>query len=180
MKLTPEKSATLIEVLKAQSGEGRIADKDAYKAKLADVEDLLDSEKGGVTKEVYNDNKDNVELVEAAKAHVAARKDRDAKAAAKTAEKAEPKKKGEPRTPEQEEASAKKIVAYLNAVSGKGERLSKEDARAFEIATRNYRDKEKGGLTEKAYERFKGFPGVTEASKAHRAFVKKEKSSPSM
>lgn len=179
-KLTPEKAVTLIEVLNAQSGKARMADKEVYKAKLAEVADLVDKDKGGITADVYSANKDNAELVEAAKAHKVANKAR-AQAVKDKADKPTP-EKGAQRTPEQEENSAKAIVAFMNAKAGVAKIEKTQEYMKVEVASRNYVDREKGGLKAAAYDRFKGFPGVKEASKAHREYFKKElkKDAPAM
>jgi hypothetical protein len=179
MKLTPEKAATLTEVLKAMANpkEHGIKDKDAYKAKKAEVIDCINTDEkgvptGGIKAEVWKDNQDNKELVAAAKDHLAAAKERAKNPKPATAEKpagAEDKQ----RTPEEEKESAECIVAYMNAVSGKSPRI--EDAAQYKHVRAkaiNYIDPEKGGLKSKHWDRFKGFPGVEEACKAHRAYIK--------
>lgn len=200
MKLEPAKAAVLVEILNAQSGVKPLEDKEAYKAKLAEVADLLNTKDGkavgGIKKEVYDANKDNAELVAAAKAHLDKAKERAAKAASKeTAAPKEPKL----RSPEEEEASAKAIVAYMNAVTGKARITKEEDGkqvddpegfRTVANKSRKYIDHKKGGLLNEApegkktpYERFKDFPGVVEACKAHRVHVKnkaKEAAGPEM
>jgi hypothetical protein len=197
MKLEAAKLATLVEVLNAQSGVKPIEDKEAYKAKLAEVSDLLASKDGkftgGVTKEVYADNKDSAELVEASRAHLNKGKERAAKAAEKAAAPKKEAKAKAPKapkaskeaTPEQEAARGKAIVDFVNAVTGV-KKLSKEEYNAAYNRAKKYLDFEKGGILNTApegkktpWERFKGFEGVEEAGKAHRAYVKaKAKTAP--
>jgi len=206
MKLTPEKASALVAILDAQSGVKKIDDKDAYKAQLAEVADLLNSKTegektlftGGVVAEVYKDNKDNAELVRASKAHLAKAKDRADKAAEKAQAKSAPApKKGTPRTPEQEAKSATAIVDYCNAVAGV-KRITKvvdgkevndpAGFRAASIAVQKYIDHKNGGLLNTApegkkspWERFSSFPGVKEACKAHKKALKdKAKAAPEM
>lgn len=193
MKLNAKDAKDLIAVLNAQSGVAKIADKDEYKAKLDRVGKFLNTKDGkavgGVTKEVYDANKDNKELVDAAKAHQTKAKERAAKTkdapaakapAAKKAAKAAPAKESKEaapkqRTPEQEAETAKAYVAYAKAVTTKAktgkDSLSKEEFAKVEIATRKHRAPE-GGLKPDAYKRFGGFPGVKEAAKEMKALKK--------
>ena len=202
MKLSDKQAKTLVEILNAQSGAARMEDKEAYKAKLAEVAQFLNVDKankpsGGIKNEVYNDNKDNKELVDAAKAHIAKAKARADKAVApKKPAKAKAEKapaKPKMRTPEEEKETAAAIVAYMMAVTGQKriEKDGKNDPEGFRHVankSRKYVDHKKGGLLNTApegkktpWERFKGFPGVTEACKAHQAHVKaKAKDEPAM
>lgn len=199
MKLTDAQAKTLVEVLNAQSGVARMEDKEAYKAKLAEVGQFLNvgednKPSGGIKKEVFAENKDNKELVAAAKAHVDKAKTRAEKAVAK-AEKAPAKPKM--RTPEEEKETAVAIVAYMQAVTGQ-KRVTKtvdgkevDDPEGFRHVankSRKYIDHKKGGLLNTApegktspWERFKGFPGVKEAAKAHQGHIKaKSQEAPAM
>jgi hypothetical protein len=197
MKMTDAQAKTLVEVLNAQSGVARIADKEAYTAKLAEVKDFLnvDAEgkpSGGIKKEAYEGA--SKEVKEAAKAHSDKAKARAEKAAEKAAKgPAKPKL----RTPEEEQETAVALVSYMQAVSGQ-KRVTKEvdgkeidDPEGFRHVankSRKYIDHKKGGLLNTApegktspWDRFKGFPGVKEAAKAHQAHLKaKGKDAPAM
>jgi hypothetical protein len=74
MKLTAEQSVAVKAVLAAQIGKARM-EKEAYKAALLIASPALAQKEGkytgGLTKEAYNENKDDVELVELAKEHKA-------------------------------------------------------------------------------------------------------------
>lgn len=199
MKLTDTQAKTLVEVLNAQNGVARM-EAEPYKAKLAEVGQFMNvgedkKPSGGITKEVYAANKENKELVEAAKLHVEKAKARADKAVAKAT--AEPKSKQ--RTPEQEIETAQAILAYFNAVTGK-ERISKEvdgksvnDPEGFRHVankSRKYVDHKAGGLLNTAAEgktaplaRFTGKDSVVPAelrealvtaAKGHRKHVKEQ------
>lgn len=189
MKLTDNQAKTLVEVLNAQSGVARIENKEEYQTKLVEVGPFLNVDAknkptGGIKKEVYADNKDNKELIEADKAHAEKGKARAEKAAGK-AEKAPAKSKL--RTPEEEKETATCIVAYMQAVTGQKlitktvEGKEEKDPEGFHHVankSRKYIDHKNGGLLNTApkgkttpQDRFKGFPGVKEACKAHQAHI---------
>jgi hypothetical protein len=197
MKLSKNQITTLIEVLNGQSGVKPIEDKEAYSEKLAEVADFLNTKNGkaigGITAEVYKDNKEVKELVQAAKAHLEKAKERQSKTKEPKAKEAkatkEPKAKSakapKAASPDEEKARAKAIVSFINAVTG----VKKLDAAAYSNAynrSKKYLDFKKGGLLDTApegkkspWERFKDFPGVKDAAKAHRNYVKnKAKNTP--
>jgi len=184
MKLTDKQAKTLIAVLNAQSGVTPIDDKEKYNSMKAEVASFLQVKDGkatgGITSEVYKDNKDNADLVEAAKTHLEKAKERAEKAQAKASPSKEKNSSKEPKAPtaEEEAARAMAIVAFINAVTGVKKLEQTEYSKAYNKA-KKYLDFEKGGLVNEAaegkktsYERFKDFPGVLEAAKAHRAYVK--------
>jgi len=182
MKLSAKQTATLIEVLNAQSGVSKIEDKDVYKAKLAEVADLLETKdgkiSGGITAEVYKDNKDNADLAAAAKAHLAKAKERAEKAASKDQPEAKAPKAPKLATPEEEKERAEAIVAFINAVTNVKKLDPKDYSHAYN-RSKKYLDFEGGGLLNSApegktspWDRFKDFPGVKDACKAHRTYVK--------
>jgi effector-binding domain-containing protein len=187
MKLTNKQAKTLIAVLNAQSKVTPIDDKEKYNSMKAEVASFLQVKDGkavgGITAEVYKDNKDNAELVEAAKVHLETAKARAEKAKAKAAPKKEKTASKETKTSkvptEKEEAGrAKAIVAFINAVTNVKKLPQEEYSKAYNKA-KKYLDFKKGGLVNEAaegkktpYERFKAFPGVLEAAKAHKAYVK--------
>jgi hypothetical protein len=184
MKLTNKQAKTLIAVLNAQSKVTPIDDKEKYNAMKAEVANFLQVKDGkatgGITAEVYKDNKDNAELVEAAKIHLETAKARAEKAQAKKTAPKEKKSTKEANAPtaQEEAARAVAIVAFINAVTNVKKLPQEEYSKAYNKA-KKYLDFEKGGLVNEAaegkktpYERFKDFPGVLEAAKAHRAYVK--------
>lgn len=202
MKLSKKQISTLIEVLNGQSGVKPIEDKESYSAKLSEVAEFLNTKNGkaigGITAEVYKDNKDVKELVQAAKAHLDKAKSREEKAqnkpkttkttkttkATKTAKEVKAPKSSSA-SPDEEKARAKAIVAFINAVTG----VKKLDAAEYSNAynrSKKYLDFKKGGLLDTApegkkspWDRFKDFPGVKEAAKSHRTYVKnKSKNDP--
>lgn len=192
MKLSKNQINTLIEVLNGQSGVKPIEDKEAYAEKLAEVSEFLNTKNGkatgGITADVYKDNKEVKELVQAAKAHLDKAKAREEKAKAKEGGEKAPKTQKAAKTkeakapklasPEEEKARAEAIVSFINAVTG----VKKLEAAQYSNAynrSKKYLDFKKGGLLDKApegktspWDRFKDFPGVKEAAKAHRAYVK--------
>jgi hypothetical protein len=202
MKLSKKQITTLVEVLNGQSGVKPIEDKEVYNEKLAEVAEFLNTKGGkaigGITAEVYKDNKEVKELVQAAKAHLDRAKERETKAANKSKTpkvtkitlKADSKVEKTPKgaksaSPEEEGARAKAIVGFINAVTG----VKKLDAAEYSNAynrSKKYLDFKKGGLLDTApegkkspWDRFKDFPGVKDAAKAHRTYVKnKVKASP--
>jgi hypothetical protein len=188
MKLTSKQSNTLIAVLNAQSGVTPIDDKEKYNEMKAEVASFLQVKDGratgGITAEVYKDNKDNAELVGAAKTHLEKAKERAEKAQSKPASKDKTTSK-DPKGPtaEEEAARAVAIVAFINAVTNVKKLPQEEYSKAYNKA-KKYLDFEKGGLVNEAaegkktpYERFKDFPGVLEAAKAHKAYVKEKSKS---
>lgn len=192
MKLSKTQIITLVEVLNGQSGVKPIEDKQAYGEKLAEVAEFLNTKNGkasgGITAEVYKDNKEVKELVQAAKAHLEKAKQRETKTQDKpktktkvSTEKKVPKVAG----PEEEKARAKAIVAFINAVTG----VKKLDAAEYSNAynrSKKYLDFKNGGLLSTApegkkspWDRFKDHSGVKDAAKAHRTYVKnKTKNTP--
>lgn len=189
MKLSKDQISTLIDVLNGQSGVKPIEDKETYAEKLAEVSEFLNTKNGkatgGITAEVYKDNKEVKELVQAAKAHLDKAKTREQKAKSKEvvdkapkASKAKDTKSPKLATPEEEQARAEAIVGFINAVTG----VKKLDAAQYSNAynrSKKYLDFKKGGLLDtapegktSAWDRFKDFQGVKEAAKAHRTYVK--------
>lgn len=183
MKLTSKQSNTLIAVLNAQSEVAPIDDKEKYNEMKAEVASFLQVKDGratgGITAEVYKDNRDNAELVEAAKTHLEKAKQRAEKAQTKSATKeTNASKDAKGPTAEEEVARAVAIVAFINAVTNVKKLPQDEYSKAYNKA-KKYLDFEKGGLVNEPaegkktpYERFKDFPGVLEAAKAHRVYVK--------
>jgi hypothetical protein len=195
MKLSKNQITTLVDVLNAQSGVKPIEDKESYNEKLSQVAEFLNTKGGktigGITAEIYKDNKEVKELVVAAKAHLDKAKEREEKAKTKPtkevkASKQKTEKSPKVASPQEEKARAKAIVGFINAVTG----VKKLDAAEYSNAynrSKKYLDFKKGGLLATApegkkspWERFKDFPGVKDAAKAHREYVKnKSKDAPS-
>jgi hypothetical protein len=187
MKLSKNQISTLIEVLNGQSGVKPIEDKEAYNTKFALIAEFLNTKNGkavgGITAEVYKDNKDIKELVQAAKTHLEKAQQRDKKNQTKAqgkpkakAEKAEkaPKKA----SADEEKARAKAIVSFINAITGVKKLDPAEYSNSYN-RSKKYLDFKKGGLLSTApegktspWDRFKDFPGVKDAAKAHRNYVK--------
>lgn len=194
MKLSKTQITTLIEVLNGQSGVKPIEDKQAYSEKLAQVAEFLNTKEGkatgGITTEVYKDNKEVKELVQAAKAHLDKAKERENKKdkapkTAKLAKADKPAKVNKAASPEEEKSRAKAIVSFVNAITGVKKLEAAEYSNAYN-RSKKYLDFKKGGLLSTApegkkspWDRFKDYPGVKEAAKAHRTHVKtKDKTSP--
>jgi hypothetical protein len=184
MKLDKKTIDKIITVLNAQSGVEKMEDKEKYNALKSEVAEFLQTKDGratgGIIAEVYKDNKDNAELVEASKIHLEKAKARAEKAATKAASPKAKKTTKESKAPseKEEQERAKAIVSFVNAVTG----IKKLDKEAYSKAynkAKKYLDFKKGGLVNEAaegkktpYERFKDFPGVLDAAKAHRSYVK--------
>jgi hypothetical protein len=184
MKLSPTQTQTLVEVLNAQTGKTPINEKEVYKAKVAEVIDFLETKKvvgkdgnekvvytGGIKKEVYRENKENTELVEAAKNHLDAAKKRSG-----------PK----PPTPAQEapetdiKTLAEDVVRYLKAkteyLKTGNKPLSAEEEPILRNKVGRLLDKVKGGLSNEPMKKFggkspwqvmKNEPGVKDACLDH-------------
>lgn len=190
MKLTPELSQTLIDVLNAQSLVKPIDNPEEYKQKRNAVEDLLNSTTGvdktgkpkriytgGIKKEVYLANKENTPLIQAAESHLQAAQARSAK-----------KKEEAPRPSAKEpalEEVAKNVVKYLDAkIKWHTEgikTLEATEARTLKNKVARLLDPAKGGLSNEPSKTFAGvspwkalkdFPLIAETCAAHQAALK--------
>lgn len=190
MKLTPELSQTLIDVLLAQCLLKPIENPEEYKQKREAVDTFLNSTTGvdkngkpkkiytgGVKKEIYTANKENSALIQAAESHLKAGQERASR-----------KKEDAPtpttKTPPLEEI-AKNVVRYLEAKikwHTEGIRtLETTEARTLKNKVARLLDPTKGGLSNEPSKAFGGdspwrtlkdFPQIAETCAAHQTALK--------
>jgi hypothetical protein len=184
MKLTPEHAQTLTEILNAQANIKELPEAE-YKEKRKLVEQYLNSRTGtgkdgqprvyytgGIKKEVYQDNKDNLELKTAAENHL------------KVAQNRKPQTSRSKPSFSHEEA-ANNVVKYLEAKTlwhKEGiKQLETTEARNLKNKISRWLDTKKGGLSNSPSPSFDGkspwqalqnFPKVKEACKAHQEALK--------
>jgi len=197
MKLSPELTQDLIEILNAQSKIKKIEDTKEYELKLKRILHLMNTKTGidktatgkkkglertyctgGIQKEVYTANKTNKTLIQAAEAHLAAAEIKREKAKKST-------KNSNP-APSLKEIAAK-VVKYLDAktlfhLEG-SESIEKVEYRTLRNQVGRLLDLKTGGLSNSddpskslggvsAWKALKDFPGVEASCLAHQKALK--------